>query len=367
MRRKTVYIILSIIIVISILITAATCNLCGIQPGTGSTETIASTDESIDKTTSEVTEGTKDTTEEESLTGDISEDSGQSDQEDSNNVSPTINLEISEGPIYSASDDVCYWRVIAIVTGNPTPKITWSQDYSNGSFGEKIAQINLTRDNPQYTLTATAVNSTGSATDNIELTWGCDDGDDEEETSSEETVAEVEEEPEVYGESLKSIGAKSSISGQIIESLTVFIAGDSSGTPAIYVGDTVSNLKIIGFLSFDVSELAGENVLAAWLNIKANRIGSPSGSTFSIGDINYGNTLDPSDYSLAPVHLFGRSLGYSDFSFSNDQLKNAVQSALNDGRQYYQVKLEILYQGNNDTADGFEILLSNVSLEVSYN
>lgn len=87
----------------------------------------------------------------------------------------TIKLEISEGPTYSPADNVCFYRVKATVTGSHSPKITWSMDISNGIFGKDIAQVNLTRDNPKYTLTAIATNSEGSATDEIYLTWGCDE------------------------------------------------------------------------------------------------------------------------------------------------------------------------------------------------
>ncbi|MCL4415841.1 MAG: hypothetical protein M1308_03195 [Actinobacteria bacterium] len=86
---------------------------------------------------------------------------------------PTINLEILEGPTYSAGDDICYYRVGATVTGDPSPAVTFSKDDSGGVWGRLKTQVNLTRNSPTYTLTAIAKNSAGQAMDSITLNWGC--------------------------------------------------------------------------------------------------------------------------------------------------------------------------------------------------
>ena len=86
---------------------------------------------------------------------------------------PTIKLEIYEGPTYSAGDDICYYRVKATVTGDPTPTVSFSKDNSGGVWGLLKTQINLTRNTPNYTLTAMATNSAGQAMNSITLSWGC--------------------------------------------------------------------------------------------------------------------------------------------------------------------------------------------------
>ena len=85
---------------------------------------------------------------------------------------PTINLKIIAGPTYSEADGVCYYKVKAYVTGDPYPGITFSKDSSGGAWGASTVQINL-KDGGSYTLSATATNSEGSATDSIYLAWGC--------------------------------------------------------------------------------------------------------------------------------------------------------------------------------------------------
>lgn len=69
---------------------------------------------------------------------------------------PTIRLQIYEGPVYSASDDTCYYVVRAVVTGKPTPTIKFSKDDSSGALDLDKVKINLTRNMRTYTLTATA-------------------------------------------------------------------------------------------------------------------------------------------------------------------------------------------------------------------
>jgi len=93
--------------------------------------------------------------------------------ETSEDGSPTIMLRIFEGPVYSEFDDICYYRIEAIVTGDPEPTVIFSKDDSSGVWGPLKTQINLKRSSPNYTLTAIAKNSIGESVDSITLYWGC--------------------------------------------------------------------------------------------------------------------------------------------------------------------------------------------------
>lgn len=86
---------------------------------------------------------------------------------------PAIKLEIYEGP--TLGDNVYYYRVRAIVTGNPAPEVEFSRDDSNGAWGEYIAQVNFYDPPGTYALIATATNSEGTATDSIEITCSSED------------------------------------------------------------------------------------------------------------------------------------------------------------------------------------------------
>ncbi len=95
------------------------------------------------------------------------------EEEEEEKTAPTISVEVYEGPTYSASDSICFYRVKATVTGNPSPSVTWSKDDSGGSWGTRKAQVNITSPDETYNLTATATNSEGTATDYIVIPWGC--------------------------------------------------------------------------------------------------------------------------------------------------------------------------------------------------
>ena len=82
---------------------------------------------------------------------------------------PTLKLIVYEGPVIVDSD-MCYYRVEAIVTGNPAPVIKFSKDDSNGTWGKNKAQVNL-KNGESYDLIVTATNSAGTVTKHIELTW----------------------------------------------------------------------------------------------------------------------------------------------------------------------------------------------------
>ena len=360
MRRNTLNIIFAIITALSFFITAATCSFCGMQPGASSSdETKIDIEDAKEEATSE---DTKDITSEETVAEETNEDTTQTDNEDSGNSRPTISLEISEGPFYSAADDVCYWRVKANFAGNPTPKITWSADYSNGTLGKDIAQVNLTRDNPTYTLTATATNSEGSANDSIALSWGCDG--EETEEGSEESIATAE----FIGRET-TIQADSLLSGYIIdgESIIRSIGG--------MAGDYRTNKQIKGYLSFDISELEGVDVFGAELHMDNLMIyGNPAAISPSLNFkvYDYGDSLDFGDFAVGGtnIHTFNISsveIGDNLVLKDNEALVNTLQGAINNGKHWYQLKFGLLGTvSNNDEEDIIVFDLSTAKLKINY-
>jgi len=90
--------------------------------------------------------------------------------EDENKNLPTLKLVIYEGPVIIEDNSICYYRVEAIVTGDPYPAIKFSKDDSNGAWGKNKAQVNL-KNGESYNLIVTATNSAGNITKSIALTW----------------------------------------------------------------------------------------------------------------------------------------------------------------------------------------------------
>ena len=89
---------------------------------------------------------------------------------DINKNLPTLKIIVYEGPVIVQDSDMCYYRVEVIVTGNPAPIIKFSKDDSGGAWGKNKAQVNL-KNGESYDLVVTAVNSVGTATKHIVLTW----------------------------------------------------------------------------------------------------------------------------------------------------------------------------------------------------
>jgi hypothetical protein len=89
--------------------------------------------------------------------------------EDISKKLPTLKIIIYEGPVI-VDNDMCYYRVEAMVTGDPYPVIKFSKDDSNGTWGKNKAQVNL-KNGESYDLVVTAFNSVGTVRKHINLTW----------------------------------------------------------------------------------------------------------------------------------------------------------------------------------------------------
>lgn len=170
MKKSKFYVLSSLLIIILFFSVSALCNQCGVTSDTTDT-TAAEGKTDVEDTNGSTTDKTNGTTDKTDEATDKTEDTD-STEDTSGNKAPTIELEIYEGPTYSAPDDICYYRVKAVVTGKPSPSVDFSKDDSLGTLGEMNAQVNLNRGDT-YTLTATAENSEGEDTDTLTLSWGC--------------------------------------------------------------------------------------------------------------------------------------------------------------------------------------------------
>ncbi len=159
MRKKKLYIITVLLMFIFLFSFSALCNQCG---ATGQRDKI-----DVDKDDPEDKELPEEIIE-------VEEESQEEEVEEDIVQGPAIELEIYEGPLFSEANDICYYRIEAIVMGNPEPIIEFSKDDSNGAWGPKKVQVNIKNPEETYTLTATATNSVGSVSESLVIEWGCD-------------------------------------------------------------------------------------------------------------------------------------------------------------------------------------------------
>jgi len=340
MKKNKLYIFLAIAAAIFLFGTAAVCNQCAApveeKIDVGEEESIAKEEEGSKE---EETAEEEDKEEEEA-------------EEEEEKEAPTIELEIYEGPLYSATDNICYYRIKAIVTGSPAPTVEFSKDDSNGAWGPKKSQVNLHDPGETYILTATATNSEGSATTAVDISWGCD---------IPPEVVEVD----------VTLAAEDSRSG--------YISGTTSGVHTsgtlVYVGDNSSDEPVKGYLSFNISDigsLGNVTVEEAGIIIAGvSHIGTPwaAGDEMHIKAFYYGGSLDyPDDYAVGGslVKTFSTSDTLNDLSFSNDSLKDELQDAINSGKSYFQLKFGLNGVSNNSYSDVYKFESTNASIHIKY-
>ncbi len=83
---------------------------------------------------------------------------------------PTITLEVIEGPFLETG--FCVYRVRAYVEGGPFPKLYFNRD-DGLPANDRIAQVNLAKEEEKFTLIATAENEFGKAVKKITLINTC--------------------------------------------------------------------------------------------------------------------------------------------------------------------------------------------------
>ena len=290
----------------------------------------------------EVTEEEAETEEEEKETEKkIEEKPEEKEKEEVSGTAPTIALEIYEGP--TPADSLCYYRVKATVTGTPAPAVTWSKDDSHGAWGTKKAQVNLRSPGETYTLTATATNSVGSATASISLNWGC--------------PVPVEE---------HTVNINPSDIGWVESS------GSGVVTTNVSVGDSNIDTDGRGFFAFDVSSLAGKEIVSATLKLKDPLYYSTCNfkgdlQIYFVDFIPGG--LTPSDYFDIPYHgPISFDWDEDPLKYSDDYLKSAISNRADSGRK---IQFAITYAdphtgGAPGVAEGRTYDRSDIVLTVVY-
>jgi hypothetical protein len=413
MGKNKIYILLVIITVIIFFTTAALCNMCNAE-----TEEKIGTEEETGESQEEPEEGeeSQQGSGQEEPPGEEEEPSGEEEEEESQSdyQEPTIELEVYEGPLYSSSDDVCYWRVRADVTGVPTPTVEFSKDDSGGAWGSRKAQVNLEDPSDSYTLTATAINSEGAASDSIVLSWECNRppeisdivmmGDHFVGIEYEISASAADPDGDALGYSWSVTGGSLDNSytnpvkwampdtagdykikvevddgrggsdsrtetvevipmlGPPIAAMEVPIVVMEGGRirqdeniwvgNSYIVGDTNTNLAIRGYVSFDITGLSGATVESARLS--ANHI-------ITSGNCDLFRPLWVTSVNWEPGHITSSDFNLSgdpiasfttpSFSTSTSKLKIYLQNAIDSGRDRFQ--LMFMFTGMLSDSDSF--------------
>ena len=274
-------------------------------------------------------------------------------------TAPTIKLEIYEGPTYSAADNVCYYRIKANVTGNPSPEVAFSKDDSGGAWGADRVQINI-HAGESYNLVVVAKSSGFVAYDSILLTWGCSE-------TPATTEGSIVGTSESYELASHNIILHPSDIGYIVHPTGI-------NTDSAIIGDSISNEPVRGYFAFNLSGIAGKNIQSVKLEVKTYRILDDPLPAF-LGRIeihmieNY-LPLGPEDWWPQTTDTFADSF-YHDkepLSVSADRLKNAIQQRVDAGQNVYFFIWYYDPESSDDDfrGDGREFTKDTITLQIKY-
>ena len=347
MRRKIVFICITVLFAISFFSVAALCNQCSITtPATETKKGVAAETSVAKETNKDSGSAQSDGTKQDAETTKIDEESAvevtaaKETTSPTSAEAPTITLVIYEGPA-SATGDVCYYRVEATVTGSPAPAVTFSKDDSGGAWGSKKVQINLTKASPNYTLTAKAKNSAGEANTSIDLTWGCG-------------PLKVE----------KTLVLNPSILGTVGPS--GFVAPG-----VVIIADSEFNTDWRGRFAFDVSALGGKDIKSAKLKLSPNSISDPP-CDFRGDIVIYYNDFLPdltaSDYASAG-YAGPQSFAWNvrPLEFSTDFLRDKVKERADSGVEIqFGIGYAILTSDFDGKTEGMSFASETIILTVTY-
>jgi hypothetical protein len=138
----------------------------------------------------------------------------------------------------------------------------------------------------------------------------------------------------------------------------------------LYVGDSNNNRNCNGYLSFDISGIAGSSIQSASLTFNlSNTYGSPSPffTNISIFALYWG--ASPLTGAVDDTPAFNVDyLASPSFVSTSSLIASRLQDAINSGRNRFQLRIGVIpgWSDSNNAWDGWEYQQSNISLNINY-
>ena len=236
---------------------------------------------------------------------------------------------------------------------------------ANDQSGESVEEDSESQAGEDSEDSGEDISENGSADDND----SSDDGEGSEEAGDDS--GEDMEDEESNDEASEEAGEFNSDVPVVMAECGNIIGGVAYDDPVIYPGDNgAENQEVRGFVSFDISALAGSTVESAKISGTADRV---SGTPFAaygpliIKAVYWGaRVITPADYDLGGVEI--TNISKQNFGKSPDVLKSDLQNAVNSGSNRYQLCFYFEMDGTDGDgeADSITYFMDQMSLNVTY-
>jgi hypothetical protein len=375
MKRNKLFICLLIATILVIFTSAATCNLCGfsISP----TTTVKEETEQSQEKDSASSQENKITSETESATEAAAEDVLGNAEEAPSSYSPEISTVILNGDDITQMIDneavsihfgetVLEYIFLIVAEDSDSDELNFSVEASEGEAqnlhktGSKtvefsyIAPVELSGDGEipyPATITISASDSDGN---------------------SDSFVIDIGLVPQITGFQLPKT-ASLSVVGR--ESGCINIngdAGDAAYTNEIYIGDSTDDGNVSGFISFDITDLAGVEIVSAVLTMDLFEVVGDNRAFLGnlwIGNLDYGTgTLRVSDADIPANKIIQLPNSTTNINTGNNELANELQKNTDASDERFQLKIYWSHPSSNEDGgpDGLKYQKEDVSLTIQY-
>ncbi len=158
----------------------------------------------------------------------------------------------------------------------------------------------------------------------------------------------------------------------VVPGETGMIANNSDSVmESVYIGDLPDNTYFNGYLSFDITGLAGVEVISATLNMNSfEEEGDRSYlGNFRIGTLDYGTgPISRADGDIPAEMLVQFPNSVTAISYGNDNLRSKLQESIDASKTRFQLKLYWASPHSNEDgiADGLEYHNETIYIMVFY-
>ena len=351
MRKNKLFILSSVLVIISLFATAAACNLCGVPIEIGET-----TEEGYSVSQREP----RDTIQMSRNTEAASEDNNPPVIKEIELMGMDIEFAASEGyfdELPAPEAEGSELTITIEASDEDGDELTYS---AYDSLGTSFAVDKIDNNNAEFIWILPVIGGSYTLTIEVSDRRGGTDS-----YSIDMNFIEPASDTGAVGPSEGAASIVAEQCGTVFENDRVMI------NDSMAAGDTDDNLQMKGFLGFNISRFHGKTVQEAEINLSHlahAQFPELFASLLVVKVYDFGDSFDASDFAPGGVTIANIPINSASYVISGDILKNELQRVLEDSsRDYFQIKLGLDAESNdNDDADYIYIYNYEAALFISY-